>query len=110
MLFQITCKMTENFYGMPPNMAVPATENMLLPSLKILADMEDKGKIMGGSFAGQAEGSFIGDFPSPAEASRFIQSLPFWSMFHWEIKSIISYKETVRDVEKGLESIKAMVH
>jgi hypothetical protein len=110
MLYSITCKITENWYGMPPNVAGPIVENLVIPGMKLLADMEKKGKLKGGSFAGQPEGTFIAEFPSNEEASRFVTGLPFWSLYHWEIKPLESFNDTIMDAQKNLETLKALAH
>jgi hypothetical protein len=54
------------------------SENVILPSIQMLKDWEEKRMIVGGLFAGQRAGVMIIEATSGEELSGWMQPLPFW--------------------------------
>ncbi len=93
---------------MDPADFAAAAENVILPSIQMLKDWEDKKVIVGGLFAGQRAGAMIIDATSAEELSKKMNSLPFWSQNTWEVVALQSFQSGVDDVKTQLASAKKM--
>lgn len=103
-----------NEYGGPQDPAYAAMlfENVILPSIEMSKEWEDKKKVIGGLFAGQRAGVFITEASSAEELSGMLQQLPFWALNTWEIiplQSFQSFQSGVENVKMQLLNVKKMV-
>lgn len=97
-------------YGGPANPADVAMifENLILPSIEMAKEWEDKKKVVGGLFAGQRAGVFIAEASTGEELSSWLQRLPFWSLNTWEIVPLQSFASGVENVKEQLANVKKM--
>jgi hypothetical protein len=98
-------------YGGPidPANFLMFSEKMVLPSIQMLTEWEDKQKVTGGLFAAQRTGVIIVEAPSAEELSILMQSLPFWSQNTWEIIPLQTFQLGVEDVMRQVENVKKMM-
>jgi hypothetical protein len=98
-------------YGGPvdPAQFVMFSENVILPSIELLKDWEEKKMIVGGLFAGQRAGVMIVEAASGEELSAWMQSLPFWAQNTWEVILLQSFASGVEDVKHNIANVKKMV-
>jgi hypothetical protein len=97
-------------YGGPidPATFVMFSENVILPSLEMLKDWEEKKVTAGGLFAGQRGGVIIVDAASGEELSALLQRLPFWAQNTWEIIPLQSFQSGVEDAKRNIANVKKM--
>lgn len=97
-------------YGGPMDPAdfVAAAEYVILPSIQMLKEWEDKKVIVGGLFAGQRAGVMIIESPSAEELSKKMNSLPFWSQNSWEVIPLQTLQSGVDDVKAQIARAKKM--
>jgi hypothetical protein len=97
-------------YGGPvnPTDAVMLFENVILPSIEMSKEWEEKKMVVGGLFAGQRAGVLIIEASTGEELSSWLQRLPFWSLNTWEIIPLQSFQSGVEDVKKQLANVKKM--
>ena len=99
----------ENFcYGGPINPADFAmfSENFILPSIAMVKDWEDKGKVVGGLYAGQRAGVIIVETSSGEELSSMLQLLPFWGQNTWEVIPLQTFQSGIEDVKRQIANVK----
>ena len=84
------------------------SENIILPSIQMLKDWEDKKKAIGGLFAGQRAGVILIEATSGEELSIMLQSLPFWGTNTWEIVPLQTFQSGTEDVKRQIERVKKM--
>ena len=97
-------------YGGPIDPAdfASAAEQVILPSIQMLKDWEDKKVIVGGLFAGQRAGVMIIESPSAEELSKTMNGLPFWSQNTWEVVPLQSFQSGVDNVKMQMAQAKKM--
>ncbi len=62
-----------------PSIFVVSSEKIILPSIEMIKDWEEKKIIVGGLYAGQRAGVMIIEAASSEELSSWMQRLPFWA-------------------------------
>ncbi len=97
-------------YGGPVNPAEAAMlfENVILPSIELSKEWEDKKMVVGGLFAGQRAGVLIIEASTGEELSSWLRRLPFWSLNTWEIIPLQSFESGVENVKQQLANVKKM--
>jgi hypothetical protein len=97
-------------YGGPANPAdlAMAFEYVILPSIQMVKEWEEKKMVVGGLFAGQRAGVIILDAPSAEELSSWLQQLPFWGQNSWEVVPLQSFASGVEDVKRQIANMKKM--
>jgi hypothetical protein len=97
-------------YGGPVNPADAAMlfENVILPSIEMTKEWEEKKMVVGGLFAGQRAGVIIIEASTGEELSSWLQRLPFWGLNTWEIIPLQSFQSGVEDVKKQIANVKKM--
>ena len=97
-------------YGGPidPANFLMFSEKMILPSIQMLKEWEDKQKVIGGLFAAQRAGVMIIEAWSAEELSSLMQSLPIWSQNTWEVIPLQTFQSGVEDVQRQIENAKKM--
>ncbi len=81
-------------------------ENMILPSLQELVDMEEEGEIIGGLPVGDRAFVFIVDSDSHDDLDRMLRSLPLWGLLEWEVTPLQDFDLRAaqeREILKGLK-------
>ncbi len=84
------------------------SEKVILPSIEMVKDWEQKKVIVGGLFSGQRAGVMIIEAASGEELSALIQRLPFWTQNTWEVIPLQSFESGVEDVKRQIVNIKKM--
>ena len=74
----------------------------------MVKDWEDKGKVVGGLFAGQRAGVIIIEATSGEELSSMLQFLPFWGLNTWEIIPLQSFQSGIENVKIQIANAKKM--
>ncbi len=97
-------------YGGPMNPADAAMlfEHVILPSIKMSKEWEDKKMAAGGLFAGQRAGAIIVEASTAEELSSRLQMFPFWALNTWEIIPLQSFESGIENVKMQLENAKKM--
>lgn len=95
-------------YGGPVNAADFAvfSEYVILPSIQMVKDWEDKGKAVGGLFAGQRAGVMLVEAQSGEELSAMLQAMPFWAQNTWEIVPLQTFQSGIEDVKRQIAKSK----
>ena len=98
-------------YGGPidPTNFLMVSENLILPSIQMLKDWEDKGKVVGGLFAAQRAGVILVEAASAEELSVLLQSLPIWGSNAWEVIPLQTFQSGTEDVKRQIDRVKKMV-
>ena len=98
-------------YGGPidPANFLMFSEKIVLPSIEMLKEWEEKQKVVGGLFAAQRAGVIIIEAASGEELSSMLQSLPFWPQNSWEVIPLQSFESGVEDVKKQIAKVKQMM-
>ena len=91
-----------------PEQAVALMENMVIPSLKTLSDLNRQKKITGGPLAGQRALAFVIDSPSHEEVGKLLMSLPFWGLHEWKVLPLVPFESMSGAVGELLNRMKAM--
>ena len=108
MLYLIKGEATANA-PMPPEQMVPMFENVVVPSLKMLANMEREKKVAGGGIAGRRAVAIILDAPSNEELQKWLQALPFWGTLEWKVTPLVSFQSHLDGATTMLQRMKAML-
>ena len=97
-------------YGGPVNPMDFAmlSENVILPSIEMLKEWEDKKMIVGGLFAGQRAGVMIIEASTAEELSSWMQRLPFWATNTWEVIPLQTFQSGVENVKQQIVNVKKM--
>ena len=98
-------------YGGPVNPAdfVMISENIILPSLQMLAEWEEKKTVAGGLFAGQRAGAIIIEASSAEDLSVWLHRLPFWAQNTWEVIPLQTFQSGTEDLKQQIVKLKQMI-
>jgi hypothetical protein len=58
------------------------------PSLEILAQWEEEGKVRGGIFPGERAGAWVFEADSSEELDGMLTTLPFWGQMKWHTRRL----------------------
>jgi muconolactone delta-isomerase len=93
---------------LPPKELVGIVENLVIPSLKAMADLEKKRKILaGGICAGRRAGVMIIEAKSHEDLSEMLRSLPFWGLIKWEVTPLEGFAHRARGDRERMRELKA---
>jgi hypothetical protein len=97
-------------YGGPINPADFAmfSEHVILPSIEMLKEWEEKKKVVGGLFAGKRAGAIIVEASSAEELSSWLQQLPFWGQNIWEVILLQTFQSGTDNVKQQIAKAKKM--
>ena len=109
MLYLIKSKAIDNAISGPPEQVIPFIENMVIPSLKMLAEGERSKKFVGGAIAGRRGWAVIADFPNHEEANKWVMSLPFWGTETVRIRPLVSFQGELESISKLVQNAKSML-
>jgi hypothetical protein len=90
---------------MPPEAGVPIYTDVIAPSLGMLADWEEAGRIRGGVVLGERAGVFIVQAGSNKAVDEMLQSLPFWGLLDWKITPLVGFRDRL---DRDMAHMKAM--
>jgi muconolactone delta-isomerase len=90
---------------LPPEQVGPMLEHAVIPSLELLAQWVEQGKISGGVFPGERETAFILNASSPEEVGQLLSSLPFWGMMKWQVRPLQSIRSAVEREKEFLNKM-----
>jgi hypothetical protein len=109
MLFLVSGEWVEPGALLPAEQLPPILEQVVLPSLEMLAGWEEQGKVHGGVFAGERAGAWVVEAASGEEIGQLLTSLPFWGLVKWQVRPLQSARSTAERDRRVAEQIKAMV-
>src|SRR5215218_8869076 len=96
MQYLITARWPKGGAPLSPEKVVPLLEQTLVPSLEMLAEWEEEGKIYGGGvYPGERAGTWVIEADSSEELGRLVSSLPFWSQMKWHVRPLQSTRSAV---------------
>ncbi len=102
MVFLVRTEYVEVGALMPPEAAVSYVEQVVIPSLEMVAQWEQEGRILaGGTFPGERAGAFIMEADSAEEVGQLLGSLPFWGQMKWDVRAMQRLSSTV-ERERGI--------
>jgi muconolactone delta-isomerase len=93
---------------MPPDQQIHAIETAVIPSFKMLAQLEKEGKLKGGTFPGERAGASIIEADSFEELDTIMNQLPFFGLVKWQIKALIPMSSTVGLAEGYVQRFRQM--
>ena len=109
MRYLIKAKAIDNAISGPPEQVITFIENMVIPSLKMLAEGERSKKFTGGAIAGRRGWAVIADFPNHEEANKWAMSLPFWGTETVKIRPLVSFQSELESISKLVQNAKSML-
>lgn len=107
MLYLVEGEVYDSPHALPPDQAVAMFDQTILPSLEILAQWEESGKIKGGAVAGYRQGYFIVDVASNEELGKLLRSLPFWGILKWHTTPLQSFRSALEGDRQVIGQLKA---
>jgi muconolactone delta-isomerase len=90
----------------PPERLAQVIDQMIVPGVEKLAQLEQEGRIHGGGYTGARGNAFIVDAESSEEVDQLVTSLPHWPVSKVDIKPLIPHSallERVRAVRQRLQ-------
>jgi muconolactone delta-isomerase len=79
----------------------PVLEEMVLPGLEAMADLEAKKTILAGGLpVGERALAFIIEAPSNEELDAMLQKVPLWPLLSWQVTPLQSF-QTRADHERA---------
>lgn len=91
MLFHITGENIDSGYLVPPDKVFEVSEQAIVPSFQLLAQLDQQGKLKGGLYAGERAGAFVVEADSPEELDRMMNGLPFFGLVKWQVKALVPF-------------------
>jgi hypothetical protein len=80
---------------LPPEQLAGILNNVVLPSLEMLAQWEESGTVRGGILAGQRAGAYLMEAASAEEVGERLASVPFWGMLKWRVTPLQSTRSAI---------------
>ena len=105
MKFLVTGAWVELGALLTPEQVIPLLEQAVVPSLELLAQWEEQGKIGGGVFPGERETAFVLEAASSEEVGQLLSSLPFWPMMKWHVRPLQSIRSGVERERAVLQQL-----
>ncbi len=110
MLFLVTNEAIEPGPLLPLEDVPGYLEGAILPSLEVLAQWEEEGKIKGGGvFLGERAGAFLLHASSTEDADQALSSLPFWGLQKWQVKALRSHSSAIERARASLDRVKSVL-
>ncbi len=110
MLFLVRTEYVEVGPLLPPEQVLTFVERAVIPSLEMLTQWEQEGRIWaGGVFPGERAGAMVMEADSAEEVGQLLGSLPFWGQMKWDVRALQSISSTVERERGILEQAQAML-
>jgi muconolactone delta-isomerase len=90
MRFLVTIDGSDIGVGMPPERLGQVLDQMVVPGVEKLAQLEQEGRIHGGGYTAARGGVFMIDADSSDEVDQLVTSLPHWGLVKVDVKPLIS--------------------
>jgi hypothetical protein len=105
MRFLVTARNGPGFAS--PQEAIGILEDVVLPSLNALVDMERSETILAGGLpVGARAFVFIAEAASPDELDRLLREIPMWGTLHWEVTPLQSFKRRAAQERTLVDELK----
>jgi len=95
-------------YLLPPDHVAAAVEGAVIPSFRILAKLEQEGRLWGGLFPGERGGAFVLDVESPEQLNQVVGELPFSGLVKWQVKALIDFNTGADQAAQAMQLMKRM--
>jgi hypothetical protein len=92
----------------PPQQTAQVIEQLVIPSLQILAQWEREGKAKGGSFIAERGGAMVLEADSVEQVDQMLGSLPFWGITKWKVRPLVSAETSVAQAQQRVQRIRSM--
>ncbi len=99
-------KLRESGYGGSENESEKILSDKVIPSIKMLIEMEENGGLSGGFFQGQRSAAFFISVESEAMLDDMLSQLPCSEIFDMDVVPLESLKEALSRDEKIAEGIR----
>ena len=110
MLYLVTWEYIESGIPVPMQQLPSLLRGAIVPSLQMCAELEKKRKIRGGGvFAGARASAIVLDADSNEEASRLLQSLPFWSLMKFNVTPLQAFEDRAKQEAAAADMLEAAV-
>jgi muconolactone delta-isomerase len=96
MQYLVTAEWVELGALLSPEQVSGIIERTVGPSLEILAQWEEEGKIRGGTFPGERAGTWVFEADSSEELDGMLTTLPFWGQMKWHIRPLQTSRSKLR--------------
>ena len=106
MRFLVTIDATDVGVETPPERLAHVIDQMIIPGVEKLAQLEQEGRIQGGGYTAARGNAFIVDAESSEEVDQLVTSLPHWPVVKVDVKPLIPHSallERVRAVRQMLQ-------
>jgi muconolactone delta-isomerase len=90
MRFLVTIDGSDIGVGMSPERLGQVLDQMVVPGVEKLAQLEQEGRIHGGGYTAARGGVFMIDADSSEEVDQLVTSLPHWGLVKVDVKPLIS--------------------
>jgi muconolactone delta-isomerase len=90
MRFLVTIDGSDIGVGMSPERLGQVLDQMVVPGVEKLAQLEQEGRIHGGGYTAARGGVFMIDADSSDEVDQLVTSLPHWGLVKVDVKPLIS--------------------
>jgi muconolactone delta-isomerase len=91
--------------------AVTFIEAAILPSLQILDQLAQKGKIVAGApLGGEIAITFIIELDTVLELDELLEGLPLWPRMVTDVTPMTTFANRIKSISLKLDAIKAMLH
>ncbi len=93
---------------LPPEQIVTYVERVIIPSLEMLTQWEQEGRIRaGGVFPGERAFTFVMEADSAEEVGQLLGSLPFWGQVKWDVRALQSLSSAAERERGIVEQLRA---
>jgi muconolactone delta-isomerase len=106
MRFLVTIDGSDIGVGMSPERLGQVLDQMVVPGVEKLAQLEQEGRIHGGGYTAARGGVFMIDADSSEEVDQLVASLPHWPLLKVDVQPLIStsaLRERAQAVRQRLE-------
>ncbi|MBI4552749.1 MAG: hypothetical protein HY710_10845 [Candidatus Latescibacteria bacterium] len=107
MLYLVTGEYVEVGGVLPPEQVAANLEQVVLPSLAMIATWVETGKAKGGVFAGERAGVFVLEAASNEEVGQLLASLPFWGLVKWHVRPLQTWRSAIERDRSVVQHLKA---
>jgi muconolactone delta-isomerase len=92
----------------PPAEGAAFLEAIVVPSLQALKEMEDGGKIRGGTLTGRRGAAFVVDAASHEELGDLLEQLPVWGTAEVQVTPLDSFAHAAKSTSEAASMLKSM--